>query len=123
MRRKKILLVDDSGTVLMIEKTILGKATYDLVVARDGVEAVEKARAELPDLILMDLVMPRMTGFEAARELRAGDATRGIPIVMVTTRGEAANLEEAFAIGVADYVTKPINSLELLEKLRNILGE
>lgn len=123
MQRKKILLVDDSGTALMIEKTLLGKAAYDLVTARDGIEAVEKARAELPDLILMDLVMPRMTGFDAARELRAGDATRDIPIIMVTTRSEAINLEEAFAIGVADYVTKPINSLELLEKLRNILGE
>jgi CheY-like chemotaxis protein len=123
MDRKKILLVDDSSTVLLMEKMILSKSEYDVVTARDGVEVVEKARCELPDLILMDVVMPRMDGFEAVRKLREDDATRSIPVIMVTTRGELASVENGYASGCSDYVTKPINGLELLTKVRSCLGQ
>lgn len=123
-RPKKILLVDDSSTILMMEKLILKKGgPYILVTASDGAEAVEKAAAEQPDLILMDMVMPRIDGLEACKQLRAQEATREIPVIMVTTRGEAENAELAFGVGVNDYVTKPINSLELLAKVKGYLGE
>jgi CheY-like chemotaxis protein len=121
--KKKILLVDDSSTALMIERMLLGTAAYEIITARDGQEAVAKAASELPDLILMDVVMPVMTGIEACRALRAREATRGIPIILVTTRGEGENVERGFASGCNDYVTKPINGLELLTKLKNQLGE
>jgi CheY-like chemotaxis protein len=120
--RKKILVVDDSKTVLLITSTILRKGPYELVTACDGVEAVEKAVSERPDLILMDVVMPRMTGFEACRVLRSREETRSIPIIMVTTRGEGANVETGFASGCSDYVTKPINGAELLAKVKDQLG-
>lgn len=120
--RKKILLVDDSLTALMIEQTMLSRGPYDLIVARDGQEAVERAVAERPDLILMDVVMPRMDGFEACKTLRSRDDTRAIPIILVTTRGEADSVEEGFESGCSDYITKPIDSLELLSKLANFLG-
>jgi DNA-binding response OmpR family regulator len=81
------------------------------------------ARAERPDLILMDLVMPKLDGFEACKRLRADQATKDIPVIMVTTRGEAENMELAFGCGVNDYVTKPINGLELLAKVKSHLGE
>jgi CheY-like chemotaxis protein len=123
MHRKKILLVDDSSTVLLMEKMILSKSEYDVVTARDGVEGVEKARSELPDLILMDVVMPRMDGFEAVRKLREDDSTRSIPVIMVTTRGELQSVETGYASGCSDYVTKPINGLELLTKVRSCLGQ
>jgi two-component system alkaline phosphatase synthesis response regulator PhoP len=122
-KKKKILLVDDSTTALMIEQMLLGSTTYELVTARDGREAVLKATSELPDLILMDVVMPHMTGIEACVQLRAQPATRAIPIILVTTRGESDNVEKGFASGCNDYVTKPINGLELLSKLRNQLGQ
>lgn len=121
--KKKILLVDDSNTALMIEKMLLGKASYDVITARDGHEGVQKALAERPDLILMDVVMPTMTGIQACRVLRGYDATRTTPIILVTTRGERETVEEGFASGCNDYVTKPINGLELLSKLRDQLGE
>lgn len=121
-RKKKILLVDDSTTALMIEQMLLSKESYDIVTARDGREAVAKATSELPDLILMDIVMPRMTGIEACRAIRAQPSTRDIPIILVTTRGENENVESGFASGCNDYVTKPINGLELLSKLRDQLG-
>jgi len=123
MDRKKILLVDDSSTVLLMEKMILSKSEYDVVTARDGVEGVEKARNEHPDLILMDVVMPRMDGFEAVRKLREDDTTKAIPVIMVTTRGELQSVETGYASGCSDYVTKPINGLELLTKVRSCLGQ
>jgi DNA-binding response OmpR family regulator len=123
MDRKKILLVDDSSTVLLMERMILSKNEYDVVTARDGQEGVEKARAEKPDLILMDVVMPRMDGFEACRKLREQDETKAIPVIMVTTRGELGSVENGYSSGCSDYVTKPINGLELLAKVRSCLGQ
>ena len=123
MDRKKILLVDDSSTVLLMERMILSKNEYDVVTARDGQEGVEKALSEKPDLILMDVVMPRMDGFEACRRLREQEDTRSIPVIMVTTRGELASVETGYSSGCNDYVTKPINGLELLAKVKSCLGQ
>ena len=120
--KKKVLLVDDSTTVLMMEKMILAKGPFEVVTARDGVEAVAMARAEQPDVILLDVMMPNMDGLSACATIRTDAATAHIPIVMVTTRGEEQNIETAFRNGCTDYVTKPINGLELLTKLHNILG-
>ena len=120
--RKKILVVDDSNTALLMERMILNKGAYDVVTAQDGQEAVVTAIEERPDLILMDVVMPRMTGFEACRALRAHPDTLHTPIILVTTRGEAENIEMGFTHGCSDYVTKPINGLELLAKIRDYLG-
>ena len=120
--RKKVLLVDDSRTSIFMEEMILKKGCYDIVVAADGQEGVEKALAERPDLILMDMVMPRMTGLDAVRELRARAETRDIPIIMVTTRGEGEYVEKGYESGVNDYVTKPIDGVLLLAKVRDYLG-
>jgi CheY-like chemotaxis protein len=121
-KRRKVLLVDDSATALMIEQMLLNRF-YDLIVARDGKEAVAKARAEMPDLILMDVMMPNMNGLEATRAIRALESTKSIPIIIVTTRGEDKNVEAGFASGCNDYVTKPINGLELLTKFRDQFGD
>jgi len=120
---KKILLVDDSNTVLLMEKMILSHGRYDVLTARNGVEGVERARTERPDLILLDVMMPQMNGLDALAAIRAHDDTRAIPVIMVTTRSEADSLEAGFARGCNDYVTKPVNSSELLAKVRNLLGE
>jgi CheY-like chemotaxis protein len=122
MPRRRILLVDDSRTVLLVERMILARGDYDVITASDGAEGVEKARAEKPDLVLMDVVMPRMDGFEACRRIRADAATRGIPVILVTTRGEAPNVEQGFASGASEYVTKPIDGVELLAKVKSCLG-
>ncbi len=122
MERKKILLVDDSNTILMMERMILNKGPYVTVTASNGEEAIQKSQAEKPDLILMDVVMPKMDGFEACRRIRRETTTAQIPIIMVTTRGEAQNVEIGYKAGCTDYVTKPIDSTELLTKLRSYLG-
>jgi CheY-like chemotaxis protein len=122
MSKKKILLVDDSSTALMIGQVLLTRAAYEIVLARNGREAIAKAKAELPDLILMDVVMPSMTGIEACKAIRANRVTQAIPIILVTTRGDGDSIEAGFASGCNDYVTKPINGPELLGKLRDQLG-
>lgn len=123
MSRKKILLVDDSNTILMMEKLILRNSPYELLTATNGEEAVQRAAEHHPDLILLDVVMPKMGGFDACKAIRGNAATRNVPIIMVTTRGEAQNVEQGWANGCTDYVTKPINPVELLAKVRSFLGE
>jgi DNA-binding response OmpR family regulator len=123
MVRKKILLVDDSETSLLMSRMILSKANYDIVVAKNGADGVDRAVAERPDLVLLDVVMPKMNGFEACTALRARQETERIPIIMVTTRGEGTSVETGFAAGATDYITKPVNGLELLTKVRNLLGD
>ena len=123
MKRKKILLVDDSHTILMMERCILQNGPYEIVTANNGEEAVEKAAVYQPDLILLDVIMPKMGGFETCRALRTAAATKTTPIIMVTTRGEAANVEQGWTSGCTDYVTKPINGIELLAKVTSLLGE
>jgi len=122
MDKKKILVVDDSRTALFMVTTILRKERYELVTASDGEQALEVAAAEHPDLILMDVIMPRKTGFEACRELKRREDTKGIPVILVTTRGEGENVEAGFQSGCNDYVTKPINAQELLSKVRDHMG-
>jgi DNA-binding response OmpR family regulator len=122
MSKKKILVVDDSRTALFMVTTILRKERYELVTANDGEQALEVALAERPDLILMDVIMPRKTGFEACRELKRREDTKAIPVILVTTRGEGENVEAGFQSGCNDYVTKPINAQELLTKVRDHMG-
>jgi len=122
MSKKKILVVDDSRTALFMMTTILRKERYELVTASDGEQALEMAASERPDLILMDVIMPRKTGFEACRELKRREDTKAIPVILVTTRGEGENVEAGFQSGCNDYVTKPINALELITKVRDHMG-
>lgn len=121
---KKILVVDDSKTALMLEREILERRTkYQCVTASDGLEAVEKAQQERPDLILMDVVMPKMNGFDACKKMRQQPSTREIPIVLVTTRGEESYMEAGFQSGCNDYITKPVNGTELVALIQSYLGE
>ncbi len=119
---KKILLVDDSPTVLLSHRMLLQSDRWVVVTARDGVEALEVAAAIRPDLILMDVVMPRMNGFEAVRRLRESEGTKTTPIIMVTTRAEEKVVEVCYRMGCNDYVNKPVDRARLLAKIDTLLG-
>jgi CheY-like chemotaxis protein len=119
---RKILLVDDSATVLMMERMILASERFEIVTAANGEEALERARTEQPDLILMDIVMPKQNGIQACHAIKQDPTTKHIPVILVTTRGEAESMEAGYTSGCNDYVTKPVNSAELLGKIRNLLG-
>lgn len=120
-RRKRVLLVDDSATTLMVQRMILRSEPYELIFARDGREAIDLAVSRRPDLILLDVVMPDMSGADACAELRSREATRSTPIIMVTTRGDGRCIDAAVRAGCSDYITKPIDGRELLEKVRAAL--
>lgn len=119
--RKKILLVDDSPTALLWERMILEDLRHEIMVATDGESGVRLATSARPDLILLDVVMPGMSGFDALRRLRAEDALRDVPVLMVSTRGEMAYVLEGYESGANDYITKPIDRAELLAKVRSYL--
>lgn len=118
---KKILLVDDSPTAILWQRMILEEDQYEIVVATDGEEGIRVARAERPDLVLLDVTMPRMSGFEVLRALRADDDLRDIPVIMVTTRGAVPDMMEGYNSGCSEYVTKPLDRAELLTKVRSHL--
>ncbi len=121
MQPKKILIVDNSKVAAMTQQLILrSMRDCEVITAEDGIKGVEKAVAELPDLILMDVVMPRMNGFEACRLIRGHEATESIPIIMVTTRSESTHVDEGFASGCNDYIFKPIDTAQLLEKIEKL---
>jgi CheY-like chemotaxis protein len=121
---KKVLLVDDSRTALMLTGMILTERTcYEVITANNGDEAVACAIAQSPDLILMDVVMPKKNGFEACEELRRNPATANVPVILLTTRGEAECVETGFIAGCTEYLTKPVNPDDLVQVLEAYLGE
>lgn len=120
---KKILLVDDSSTSRMTARMLLaGHESYVLTSACDGQEGVEKAIAELPNLILMDIEMPRMNGIEACRLLKQNKTTKNIPVVLLTMRGEDTFVRQAYANGCNDFLTKPVNEQKLATVIKKYLG-
>ena len=125
MVSKKILLVDDTGTMLLMEQMILGGG-WQLVTAGGGEAALQAAFTHAPDLILLDLTLPRMDGFEVCRRLRAHERTRATPIVLVIPRGEEGSVEKGFQHGCTDFLVKPVHGVggaELLARIKGLLGE
>ena len=119
---KTILLVDDSATSRMKSRMILGKHTgYEFISACDGKEGVEMALSKNPDLILMDVEMPRMGGVEACRTLRQNAATRNTPIILLTMRGEEAAVKAGMDSGCSEYMLKPVNEEKLVSVLKKYL--
>ncbi len=117
----KILLVDDNQQNLELIQAYLETLPCTLSTARDGVEAIEAIQREKPDLILLDVMMPKMSGFEVCRKLKADPATRDIVVIMVTALHEVGDHERAVESGTDDFLTKPVNKLELLTRVRSLL--
>lgn len=117
MAIKKILLVDDSPTERHFLNGLLAKEGYQIVLAENGEEGIAKAKQEMPDLIIMDVVMPGLNGFQATRAISKDEATKHIPVIMCTTKGQETDKVWATRQGAKDYVTKPVDSAELLRKI------
>jgi two-component system alkaline phosphatase synthesis response regulator PhoP len=116
-----ILLVDDNEQNLELMAAYIEELGCQMHMARDGVEALEQVSAHRPDLILLDVMMPRMSGFQVCKKLKSDDATREIPIVMVTALSEVSDVEHAVDVGADDFLSKPVNRLELLTRVRSLL--
>jgi CheY-like chemotaxis protein len=117
----RILLVDDNQQNLELIQAYLESLPVEIETARDGIEAIEAVERERPDLVLLDVMMPRMSGFEVCQKLKANTETRDIVVIMVTALHEVADYERAVESGTDDFLSKPVNKLELLTRVRSLL--
>ena len=115
---KKIRVVDDSPTERAFMDGLLKKKGFDVVLVDSGEQAVERAKTEQPDLILMDVVMPGLNGFQATRAITRGEKTKHIPVIICTTKDQETDKIWGLRQGAKDYVTKPVNEGELIEKIK-----
>ncbi len=116
-----ILIVDDMPVNIQLLATILSAQDYEIHVAQDGIEALEKVEITKPDLILLDIMMPKLDGFETCRQLKKNEKTHRIPIIFLTAKIDTKSITEGFELGAVDYVTKPFNPLELLARVKTHL--
>jgi two-component system, OmpR family, alkaline phosphatase synthesis response regulator PhoP len=122
MDKKKILIVDDEPDILFMLQSRLEAHEYDVVIASNGEEALEKARAENPDIILLDVMMPPPNGFQVCRTLKDDPAYKHIPVIMLTAKTTESDQFWGLESGADGYVTKPYNSEELLSKIAELLS-
>jgi two-component system, OmpR family, alkaline phosphatase synthesis response regulator PhoP len=121
MARKKILVVDDEANILISLEYLMKREGYDVSLARDGQEALEAIVRDRPDLVLLDVMMPRRTGFEVCQAVRADEALRGVRIVLLTARGRDTDVAKGLALGADAYMTKPFSTRELVQKVAQVL--
>jgi len=117
----KMLVVDDNAQNLELLVAYLEPLDCQIATAVDGLDAMEKVQQDAPDLILLDIMMPRMSGFEVCRKLKSDPQTRDIPIIMVTALNELGDIERGVESGTDDFISKPVNRLELTTRVRSLL--
>ena len=118
----KILIAEDEHDIRELITFTLKFAGYEVVAVKDGQEAVEKIPEEMPDMILMDVRMPRMTGYEACRLVKAEEATKDIPLIFLSAKGQDAEVEEGLDAGATEYLLKPFAPNELIDKIKEVMG-
>lgn len=118
---KTILLADDEANLRLLVRTTLSDPRFRILEASDGKVALELAKAETPDVIVLDWMMPGLSGIEVAAELREDPLTRGIPIIMLTARGQKSDREQAERLEISSYLVKPFSPLELLQRVDELL--
>lgn len=120
--KQRILVVDDHAENVELLEEMLVSSGYAVATANDGEDALKKAHKDLPDLILLDIMMPKMDGYQVCEALRNADDTKDIPIIFVTAKTEVKDWTHAiFNMGANSYITKPINAKKLIEKVKSVL--
>jgi two-component system cell cycle response regulator len=119
--RVRILVVDDEPAIREYETALLSELGHEVLAAGDGAEALELARAKQPHLVLLDIMMPELSGIEVCRQLRADPRTRDIRVIVVSAVDAKRALEESIIAGADDFLAKPIHALELMVRVRSIL--
>jgi two-component system alkaline phosphatase synthesis response regulator PhoP len=123
MAKGRILVVDDEIYIVHILDFSLGMEGYEVVTALDGEQALEKARAEKPDLIVLDIMMPKLDGYETCKQLKADAGTKDIPVILLSAKGRNVDQKIGFEVGADDYITKPFSPRKLVERINAILGQ
>ena len=122
MPGKKIMAVDDERHIVRLIQVNLERSGFQVITAFDGPEALKKVEIERPDVIVLDVMMPKMDGFEVLKRLQANPETRNIPVIMLTAKAQDADVFRGWSSGVSAYLTKPFNPLELITFVKRILS-
>lgn len=117
-----VLVVDDERSIVLSLEFILRKAGFDVRVAYDGEQALQAIEESVPDLVLLDVSMPKRDGYDVCQTIRANPAWKSIRIVMLTAKGQEIEREKGLALGADDYITKPFSTREVIERVKQFLG-
>ncbi len=121
MEQKRILIVDDEPDIIRLVKFILEKRGFEVFVASDGKAAISSAFKILPDLIVLDVLMPNFNGYEVCEKLKKDERTKNIPVVMLSAKSQESEKKQGFAAGAADYISKPFNTEDFVSRVTSII--
>lgn len=119
----KILIADDEQNIVISLEYLMRREGFEVSIAKDGDEAIAKTRAELPDLVLLDIMMPKMNGFEVCQEIKSDPTLKAVRILMLTAKGRDTEIAKGLALGADGYMTKPFSTKELVERIRALLAD
>ena len=119
---KRVLICDDDPVILRLLEVNLELEGYDVISADNGESAIEAAREDKPDLIILDIMMPKLDGYETAARLKQDDGTKDIPVVFLSAKAQQSDIDKGKAFGVADYLTKPFDPNDLIDIVERLLG-
>jgi len=123
MTKKKILIADDEQNIVISVEFLMRREGYEVSVAADGEAALERIRADRPDLVLLDVMMPKKSGFEVCQEVKSNPELQSVRILMLTAKGRDTEVAKGLALGADAYMTKPFSTKELVERVRSMLAE
>jgi DNA-binding response OmpR family regulator len=123
MSRGRILVVDDEIYIVHILDFSLGMEGYEVVTALDGEEALRKVSEAKPDLIVLDIMMPKMDGYETCKALKSDAATKDIPVILLSAKGRNVDMQTGYDVGADDYITKPFSPRKLVDRINAMLGQ
>ena len=120
---KKILIADDEQNIVISLEFLMKREGFEVLVANDGEEAIRRIRADQPDLVLLDVMMPKKSGFEVCQEVKSDPALGAVRILMLTAKGRDTEVAKGLALGADAYMTKPFSTRELVDKVRSLLEQ
>jgi len=123
MSKGRILVVDDEIYIVHILDFSLGMEGYEVVTALDGEQALEKVKTEKPDLIVLDIMMPKLDGYEVCKNIKSSASTQHIPVILLSAKGRNVDQKLGFDVGADDYITKPFSPRKLVERINQLLGQ
>src|SRR3954465_9609716 len=123
MAKGKILVVDDEIYIVHILDFSLGMEGYEVITALDGEQALEKVKNEKPDLIVLDIMMPKLDGYEVCKNIKSSADTQHIPVILLSAKGRNVDQKLGFDVGADDYITKPFSPRKLVERINQLLGQ
>lgn len=123
MGKQKILIIEDDHVISASLQALLEANGYQVTICNEGISGIRHAQKQPPALLLLDLMLPRVSGFDVCKTLKANELTKDIPVLVITGLGKMADVEKAFSAGAADYIIKPFDNARLMQKIQTLLAK